>query len=194
MHTVRHKLFGQGTVINKEPKGIGSYITVRFDMSGKESRFAIPESFETGLLIADGALLDEITAAIAAKREAERAAREMRAAKTFATTHAHRTSSGNMWNTTVTAADGSVRDAYERYLLYFKKYKELTPCGSDSTVPQYMRAVESVLEEEHLTWSALESQLPHIISLYDKGGAKETLGNRSNRTWINALKRFADFC
>ena len=98
-----------------------------------------------------------------------------------------------MWNTVVTAADRRIQDDYEAYLLN-KGYAEFTPSGSYSTVPQYMSAVESVLAEERLTWSTLESQLSRIIPLYDKGGAKEALGNRSNRTWINALMRFSEFC
>ena len=51
MMTIKHKLFGEGTIVAQEVKEIGSYITVHFD-NGREARFAIPESFETGMIIA----------------------------------------------------------------------------------------------------------------------------------------------
>lgn len=198
MQTIRHKHFGQGTVIRKELKENGSYIAVRFDTSGKESVFAIPESFETGLLFADGELKAEVDSAIAAKREAERVALEAekeRLNAKVATSYpdasgTYRTQSGNA---VISSVDRTVRDAYEAYLIN-KGYSVSTPGGAPSTVMEYSRAVNSVLEEEHLTWSALKPQITRIIALYGEGGAKELEGNRQHKTVINSLKRFEEFC
>ncbi len=193
MQAIRHKLFGKGTIISKELKEIGSYITVRFESNGKESRFAIPESFMTGLLITEGNLTDEVKAAIEAKNKAEKAAREARAAISISCVRSSRASGTHTWEVVVSNADRMVRDDYEAYLIN-EDYTEITPNGAPSTVPQYMRAIESVLEEEHLTWSALEPQISHIVSLYGEGGVKEAIGNKQHKTVINALKRFEEFC
>ena len=193
MQTIKHKLFVPGTVIRKELKEIGSYITVRFESNGMESRFAIPESFMTGLLIAEGDLKEEVEAAIEAKNKAEAAAREARGAVSVSSVRSSRTSGTHTWKVVVSNADKMVREDYEAYLIN-EDYTEITPKGAPSTIPQYMRAIESVLEEEHLTWSALEPQISHLVALYGDGGAKEVIGNKQHKTVINALKRFEEFC
>lgn len=38
-----------------------------------------------------------------------------------------------------------------------------------------------------------QKKISSIASLYDIGGAKEEIGDRGNRTVINALRRFEDF-
>lgn len=196
MQTIKHKLFGHGTIINKEAKEIGAYITVRFDASGKESRFSIPESFQTGLIVAEGDLKEEVESAIQSKSEAEQTAREAKIATTVAamnsSTRSSRNSSSHSWATAVSGPDATVKDSYETYLIE-KGYKEETAQGDDSTVPQYVKAVGFVLEEERLTWSALKSQISSIVALYGEGGAKEELGNKQHKTVINALKRFYEF-
>ena len=193
MQTIKHKLYGEGTIINKEDRGIGSIITVRFESSGKEARFVIPDSFTTGLFEVGEDLQTEINAAVEAKREAARLARESEANASSAA-KAARMTGASTGAAVMSSNDTAVRDGYEAYLIT-NRYAEITPPGgSPSTVPQYIRAVESVLEEEHLTWSTLESRISRVIALYGEGGAKEALGNKSNKTWINALKRFEEFC
>lgn len=192
MKTIRHKLFGKGTIVAQEFRDIGSYITVRFE-SGRESRFAIPESFSTGMIIAEGTLKNEVDAAIADKNERERIVRESRAVIHPTSVRGYRAPRYRTGAAVLTAGDKMVRDAYESYLVS-EAYAELTPKGAPSTVPQYVRAVESVLEEEHLTWSSLTAHIARIVSLYDEGGVKEFEGKRGHKTVINSLRRFEEFC
>ena len=199
MQTVTHKIFGRGQVVGREEKENGTYITVKFERTGEEKRFAIPKSFEDGILVAEGDLKNEIDSAIDAKNEANKAAiKAMEEAIANEHTHQHRRVARNhganpTWNTTVTNADVALKEAYEAYLID-KDYSLETPSGSDSTVPQYIRGVNDVLVEEHLTWSSLVSEISRIIPVYDEGGAKYNIGKKSNRTVINALRRFEEFC
>ena len=68
MNAVKHKSWGNGTIVKREiyingvyteVKEGGNYITARFD-DGKEIRFGIPRSFETGMLEALGDLKEEV--------------------------------------------------------------------------------------------------------------------------------------
>ena len=86
----------------------------------------------------------------------------------------------------------TIEEEFERFLIK-SGYSEITPSGLPSTVYSYTKAVNSILEEEHLTWSELVNQISHIIPLYSQGGAKEDIGNKSNQIYINALHRFEDF-
>lgn len=199
MVTVTHKIFGRGQVIGREEKENGTYITVKFERTGEEKRFGIPKSFEDGLLVAEGDLKDEIDSAIDAKNEENKAVRkamEEAVAEEHANQRgriAHNRVANPTWNTIVTNADIAVKAAYEAYLID-NDYSQETPSGSDSTVPQYIRGVNDVLIEEHLTWSSLASEISRIIPVYDEGGAKYNIGKKSNRTVINALRRFEEFC
>ena len=57
----------------------------------------------------------------------------------------------------------------------------------------YITAVNSVLDDEGLTWNSLIDQITRIVPIYDEGGAKEDIGSKSNYTYLNALRRFQDF-
>lgn len=63
MDIVKHKLFGEGKVVNKN----GNYITVKFQ-DGSEKQFVIPKSFEIGVLVAEGKLKLDIEDAIQMNR------------------------------------------------------------------------------------------------------------------------------
>jgi hypothetical protein len=82
--------------------------------------------------------------------------------------------------------------AFEIYLI-MEGYKVKTDSGDPSTVYSYVNAVESVLEEEGLTWDALKANISATVSKYDVGGEKETFGAKSNRTVISALKCFENY-
>lgn len=81
---------------------------------------------------------------------------------------------------------------FRKYLVE-KGYKEYTPSGLESTVGQYIDAVEKVLEEERMSIEEFNRRINEICFLYDIGGAKESIGERGHRTVINALKRYREF-
>lgn len=72
-------------------------------------------------------------------------------------------------------------------------YKIYTPSGLESTVGQYIDAVEKVLKEEGMFIEEFNRRINEICCLYDIGGAKESLGEKGHRTVINALKRYREF-
>ena len=81
---------------------------------------------------------------------------------------------------------------FRKYLVE-KGYKEYTPSGLESTVGQYIDAVEKVFEEEKMSIEEFNRRINEICCLYDIGGAKESIGERGHRTVINALKRYREF-
>ena len=78
MGTVKHKLYGTAKIVRRE----GDRITIKYDQSGKEVELKTPESFMTTPchFEPDAELRQEVDAAIEAKKEAERVARESREA------------------------------------------------------------------------------------------------------------------
>ena len=191
MQTVNHKIYGVGEVINRERREIGAYITVRFK-NEKEIRLAIPESFEIGVVSAEGDLKDDVEAAIATKRAYEqKRLEERRAAIAAAAASAPSVRHGRTPTTPVTVK-GSIELAFEEYLVN-AGYCEYTASGNPSTVFSYIHAIKKVLEEEGLSWYTLQNNIDSIVSIYDIGGAKQHIGAHSNYTVINALKRFQEF-
>ena len=193
MQTVIHKKFGVGEVINKEVKASGTYITVRFS-DGRESLMAIPLSFETGVVEAVGTLKEEVDKAKAEKRaREEKLALEREAMKLVkSSTPVIKTKRIGRKPASKIKVKGSIQTKYEAYL-EAAGYPVVGVSGNDSTVPAYSRAVEKVIEKEGITWADLESNISNIIAKYDVGGVCEDFGNKSNKTVINALKRFGEF-
>ena len=189
--SVNHKIYGVGEVINKESNESGVHITVRFE-SGKESRFTIPDSFTLGIMVAEGDLQSEVQEAIAEKNARKQARlEEIRAAVAVVTpdkpSHRH----GRTPTKPVTVKS-SIESSFEEYLAN-AGYCEYTAMGNPSTVFSYTHAIKKVLEEEGLSWHALQNDIENIIPVYDIGGAKQHIGAKSNCTVINALKRFGEF-
>ena len=81
---------------------------------------------------------------------------------------------------------------YEKYLISIG-YKQTTPSGHPSTVYQYLKAIRNVCDEEGINLIELKENISSVILKYDIGGEKETIGAKSHKTVINALKRFEDF-
>lgn len=189
MQTVKHKNFGKGEVISKEVKNDTAIVTVKFE-NGKESRFSIPESFTIGIVEAEGTLKDEVDAAIVAQktRFAEKLKQESINQKHNYTSVVKRPRVANQ----TTIYKNPLESAYEQYLLD-KEYQLETKSGNDSTVPTYVKSVKSIIEEENITWETLKDKIDDIVPKYDFGGEREKFGNKSNRTPINALKRFQDY-
>ncbi len=191
MNTVKHKAFGIGEVVGREVKENSTNITVRFD-NGKEMRFSIPQSFETGILEAEGSLKDEIDAEIALRKEY--LAEQVKSSSVARANRASLNSSGKRSTKSSKKATPTdvIASTYEEYLIK-AGYSVETDSGNPSTVFAYIKAVDSVLENEGISWGALKNNIDDIVKKYDVGGEEETFGNKSNKTVINALKRFKEF-
>ena len=86
-----------------------------------------------------------------------------------------------------------MRDDFYRFLVEHG-YKEYAPSGRKSTVYSYCNRIDLVCSMENMTWSELALNISSIIPKYDFGGIHEDVGMKSNRTCINALRAFAEFC
>jgi hypothetical protein len=179
MNMVRHNVFGLGEVIRREEVNGFTYIWVRYE-NGREVKLGIPFSFENGAVEALGSLKDEVEQAIT-----ERLAR-------LATTPSAAPSAPTKRAAAKTMPTGPIPSAFEQYLID-QRYSVETDSGNPSTVYAYVNAVESIRVDEGISWDTLKTNISSIVPLYDVGGAKELIGAKSNKTYINALKRFADF-
>ena len=182
MEMVRHNAFGLGEVVRREVIDGFPYLWVRYE-NGTESKLSIPYSFASGAVEALGALKDEVNQVIAEKM-ARLAAPAPDPAKAAAASR-KKTSARHI-------PSCPTATAFEIYLI-MEGYKVETDSGNPSTVYSYINAVESVLEEEGLSWDTLKTNISAIVPQYDVGGSKELVGAKSNKTYINALKRFAEF-
>ena len=186
MSIIKHKLFGMGEEISRETVNGILYVTVRFE-NGKEQRLVVPDSFKSTYIEVEGPLKDEIDEILAEKRAqlleqiADKNSKRAAATPTRAPGKRNRT-----------APAGTTFNDFEDYLVK-SGYKCESEVGHQSTVYSYSKAVESVLEEEGITYSELVRNISSIASKYDIGGEKVDFGNKSNRTYINALRRFEEY-
>lgn len=185
MGMIIHKTFGAGEIIDRDDKNC---ITVRFG-NGKELRFAIPESFERGFITADGDLKEEVERIIAERKTLLSAKYESSESESYSAVKSKRVGKKSSKKTLPT---GKTATDFINYLIN-AGYKTETDSGYDSTVYSYAKAAESVIKEEGVTWLDLESNIDDIVDKYDVGGAREDFGAKSNKTVINALKRFKEF-
>lgn len=73
-------------------------------------------------------------------------------------------------------------------------YKRITTGGNPSTSYIYSKKnIPFVLNEERIALRELAENINYYIKDYDTGGIKEHLGGKSNRSVINALKRFKEY-
>jgi hypothetical protein len=144
-------------------------------------RFVLPQSFETGAVEALGSLKDEVEKAIV-----DRKTRLIAAAPVRTPSASTRKASAK------TMPTGPIPSAFEEYLIR-EEYAVETDSGNPSTVYAYVNAVESIRVDEGISWDALKTNISSIVPQYDVGGVKELIGAKSNKTYINALKRFAEF-
>ncbi len=186
MDKVHHKQLGTGEVISKDVIDNYTYIMARFH-DGTERRFCIPLAFEKGILTAEGSLQEEVEKAIEEKKA--RSCKIAAAAPAPAHPAARRTRSRRKASA---KPAGPIEAAYEKHLIN-AGYSTETPSGLPSTVNTYIRAVESVLTEEGMSWDTLKTDIANIVPIYDVGGKKELIGSRSNSKVISALKSFEDF-
>ena len=190
---VIHKKHGKGQVVSREVKENGAYITVEFE-DGKIMKMVIPDSFEKDCVEAQGVLKEEVEKALVIKKELEeKLALERLAAKTVTVSAPATVNTKRIGRkpTSKVVTKGPLQIEYEEYLKA-AGYPVYGIKGNKSTVPQYSRAVEKVIEREGLTWNQLANDITEIVKKYDKNGPEEDFGNRGNRTIINALYRFAE--
>ena len=192
MSSVNHKSWGIGTVIKREVliggkytevEYGGNYITARFD-NGKEGRFAIPATFEKGILEAVGDFADEVadvTEEVERKHQAGIPNWGISDGRRNIDEREERTSKMPA-KITVT---GNLKEDFKNYL---------AESGYEpSVVYAYPRAIGIVCVEENISWKTLLQNISKIIPVYSKDGEKEEIGNYQNKTVINALKRYRDF-
>lgn len=190
---VIHKKHGKGKVVGRRIRENGAYITVEFE-DGKVMEMVIPDSFEKDCVEAQGALKEEVDKALAIKKESQQ---KLAAAKLSAQPVAVsaptvvKTKRTGRKPTSKVVVKGTLQIEYENYLIA-AGYPVYGVKGGKSTVPQYSRAVEKVVEREGLTWNELADNIASIVKKYDIGGTEEDFGNRGNRTIINALYRFGE--
>ena len=180
MEMVQHNMFGLGEVVRREVINGFPYLWVRYE-NGTESKLAIPYSFTSGAVEALGALKDEVDRAVA-----EKMARLATPTPVKPAAVSTKKASAKHIPSCPTAT------AFETYLI-MEGYKIETDSGDPSTVYSYLNAVESVLAEEGLTWDVLKANISAVVSKYDVGGVKELFGAKSNKTVINALRRYEEF-
>ena len=191
MQMIKHKVYGIGEVVSKEPKGNSTRVTVRFS-DGQERIAYIPESFETDVWEAQGSLKDEIDAVYAARHaRVQKLVENISAASESAKT-AKGSAGGRRKTPCGVTVKGSLERGFEEYLIR-AGYKEETDTGNPSTVSSYCHAVDKVAQEEGMSWDTLKDHIAAIVPVYDVGGRKELIGAKSNSTVINALKRFLEF-
>ena len=192
MKTLKHVWFGEAKIVHRE----GKRITVKYDKNGSEAVLLIPESFTSGMFKIDAELQSEVDAALEEKKEAariEREAREAQRAEAQSTTITHRSGTRRSGRTfTRVQLTGDYEKDFESFMLK-NGYSAKTENDTKSTVYAYVNSVKSVMSDEGLDWTSLVKQISSIASVYDIGGAKEEIGDRGNRTVINALRRFEDF-
>lgn len=176
MNMVRHNVFGLGEVVRREVINGFPYLWVRYE-NGTESMLGIPYSFTSGAVEALGALKEEVEQVIAEKM-----------ARLATPTPAATPKKSRAKN----ISSCPTATAFEIYLI-MEGYKVETDSGDPSTVYSYLNAVESVLAEEGLTWDALKANISALVSKYDVGGVKELFDAKSNKTVINALRRYEEF-
>ena len=82
---------------------------------------------------------------------------------------------------------------FKDYLIS-KGYSEITPLGKPSTAYDYSKSrIPKICERENITIFELAQKISIYVDKYDKFGDESEFGNKSNRAFINALKRFKEF-
>jgi len=190
MSVIKHKFRGTAAIVGRD----GNRVRIRYDSDGYETELLIPDSFTLGIFEIDQELQHEVDLAVEEKKEAERIKRAEREAELA---QAAANSTGVKVNRTPKTPTkikikGSIESNFEKYLIA-SRYSVQTPSGAPSTVAEYIKAVDSVLDDEGLSWANLANHITRLVSLYGDGGAKEAIGKKRKSIKINALRRFEDF-
>ena len=194
MARIEHKVWGTGEIISRE----GNRMMVRFNKVGKEIKMNIPKSFVLGIYDIDEELQKEVDDALETEKEAARKEREenetsrvqMKAENARQNSRSTTKRTGNVY--TKVTLTGDMEKDFESFMR-INGYSKKSLNSDKSTIYSYINSVKSIMKDEGLDWDTLYKQISSIVPVYDVGGKKEDIGNKSNRTNINALKRFEDF-
>ena len=86
-----------------------------------------------------------------------------------------------------------MRYKFEQYLIK-QGYSVYTPSGNPSTVYDYIKRIDKIIEWENLySWEDLAKNISKYVSQYNIGGIKEDMGQKSHAAVINALLAFQRF-
>ncbi len=73
-------------------------------------------------------------------------------------------------------------------------YKEYTPSGLPSTVYDYLKRIDFVIEQERYnSWQDVANNIDFLVKEYGESGRKADLGRKSHNAVISALRRFREF-
>lgn len=92
---------------------------------------------------------------------------------------------------TLSVKEKEIIKEFEDYLIKMG-YRVTTPSGKPSTVRQYSKGVERVINEEGIMLFQLKEKISEIVLLYNFG-VKSELGHKNNDKIISALKAFQKF-
>lgn len=82
---------------------------------------------------------------------------------------------------------------FKSYLIT-KGYSEFTPSGKPSTAYDYSNSrLPKICKREGITIQELLDNIEYYIEKYDTYGNESEFGAKSNRAFINALKRYQEF-
>ncbi len=74
-------------------------------------------------------------------------------------------------------------------------YSLVTPSDHPSTVYDYQKRVQTICAREHIpSLDILATKIDSIVIKYSIGGKESAFGARSHNAYINALRRFQEFC
>ena len=86
-----------------------------------------------------------------------------------------------------------LRTGFEKYLIE-QGYKVTTPSGNPSTVYDYIKRIDKIIEWENLySWEELAKNISKYVVQYGIGGIKQSYGQKSHAAVINALLAFQRF-
>lgn len=78
--------------------------------------------------------------------------------------------------------------------LILNGYSEFTPSGHPSMVYDYTKRIEGICKRERISIHHLAENISFYVERYDTNGSEEVFGKGGHSSFINALKRFQEFC
>jgi len=80
-----------------------------------------------------------------------------------------------------------------KQFLIEKGYSVITPSGKPSTVYDYIKRIEKIIERENISIMSLAENINFYVEKYGSYGNEAEFGKKSHNAFISALKRFQEF-